>query len=131
MYELVVDVSQYGDFLPWCGGARFLEVDGDRVTAQVDIDFKGVRKSFTTENTLQQDRMISMRLKEGPFSRLHGDWQFTDLKGAGSKITLDMHFDFSNRLLAAVIGPVFSTIANTLVDSFYKRAREIYGSRDM
>jgi ribosome-associated toxin RatA of RatAB toxin-antitoxin module len=27
------------------------------------------------------------------------------------------------------IGPVFNQIANTLVDSFVRRAREVYGAR--
>ena len=42
---------------------------------------------------------------------------------------LDIDFDFSNRLLGAVVGPVFSSIANTLVDAFHKRARDVYGAR--
>jgi ribosome-associated toxin RatA of RatAB toxin-antitoxin module len=45
------------------------------------------------------------------------------------KVSLDLKFEFANRLLALVIGPVFSTIANGLVDSFRQRAEEIYGKR--
>jgi len=31
--------------------------------------------------------------------------------------------------VSMVVGPVFSNIANSLVDSFQKRAVEIYGAR--
>jgi len=129
MYRLVVDVPHYGDFLPWCGGGRFLEQDGDRVTAQVDIDFKGVRKSFTTDNVLVPDREIRMKLREGPFSTLEGTWTFTDLGENASKIELDLEFDFSNRLVGKVIGPVFSAIADSLVEAFHRQARAVYGER--
>ena len=48
MYQLVADVSKYGEFLPWCSGARVLQQEGAEVTAQVDISFKSVKQSFTT-----------------------------------------------------------------------------------
>ena len=44
-------------------------------------------------------------------------------------MSLDLKFEFSNRLLAFAVGPVFSNIANGLVDSFHRRAEQIYGRR--
>jgi len=129
MYDLVADVERYGEFLPWCGGARILERDGESVVAQVDIAFKGVHKSFTTQNRLQAGERITMGLKQGPFSRLQGHWLFTPLGEEASKIALDLEFDFDNRLLRAVVGPVFNLIANGLVDAFQQRARQLYGER--
>ncbi len=38
-----------------------------------------------------------------------------------------MHYEFSNRLLEQIIGPVFNMIANSFVDSFCKRAEAVYG----
>jgi ribosome-associated toxin RatA of RatAB toxin-antitoxin module len=130
MYQLVADVSKYGEFLPWCSGARVLQQEGKEVTAQVDIAFKSVKQSFTTVNQLEQGKQIHMSLKEGPFSSLKGIWQFIELDEQASKILFDIEFTFSNRLAGAVIGPVFSTIANGMVDAFYQRAVEIYGPRN-
>lgn len=129
MYQLVVDVPHYADFLPWCGGARFLEEDGNNVTAQVDIAFKGVNKSFTTDNVLEPGRAIHMKLREGPFSTLEGTWTFTDLGEKASKIELDLDFSFSNPIVGKVIGPVFGAIADSMVEAFHKQARVVYGER--
>ena len=129
MYRLVADVPHYGEFLPWCGGGRFLEQQGDAVVAQVDIDFKGIRKSFTTDNVLVPGKEIHMRLREGPFHKLEGIWKFIDLGEDASKIELDLEFGFSNKLVGKVIGPVFSSIANSLVEAFHKQARVAYGDR--
>lgn len=131
MYRLVADVDKYDQFLPWCSGARVLEEKEDEVTAQVDIAFKRVRQSFTTVNKHQPGKQIQMSLKDGPFSSLSGVWEFIDLDDQASKILFDLEFGFSNRLVGAVIGPVFSTIANGMVDAFHQRAVEIYGSRDL
>ena len=129
MYELVSDVESYPDFLPWCGGARIIERSDDVVTASVTIAYKGVNKSFTTQNHLQPGKMIEMRLLDGPFQKLHGYWLFKELDDVASKITLDLEFEFSNKLVAMALGPVFESIANNFVDQFQKRAQAVYGSK--
>ena len=72
-----------------------------------------------------------MCLKDGPFSNLNGVWKFIALDENACKIIFDLEFGFSNRLAGAVIGPVFSFIANGMVDAFHKRAIEIYGPRKL
>ena len=70
---------------------------------------------------------IEMRLIEGPFKHLHGFWRFTSIGDKGCKVTLDLEYEFSSKLLGLAIGPIFTQIANTLVDAFCKRAEAIYG----
>jgi ribosome-associated toxin RatA of RatAB toxin-antitoxin module len=130
MFALVDDVEAYPSFLPWCRQARVLARSDDEVRATIELAKGSIRKSFTTCNRLQRDKMIEMRLVEGPFSRLEGFWRFDALTdGRSSKVALDLEFEFSNRLVAMAIGPVFNQIANTLVDAFVKRANETYGAR--
>ena len=70
-----------------------------------------------------------MRLVEGPFKHLEGFWRFDSLGEQACKVSLDLEFEFSNRLVGMAMGPVFSQIANTLVDAFSKRAEQVYGKR--
>jgi ribosome-associated toxin RatA of RatAB toxin-antitoxin module len=129
MYALVADIPSYPQFLPWCGGARILSRDEDVVVAAVDIAHSGVHKTFTTRNFLQKDKMLEMELVEGPFSHLHGYWTFDAREETACKISLDLDFEVANRLLALALNPVFTTIANQLVDGFARRARTLYGAR--
>lgn len=127
MFDLVADIPSYPAFLPWCGGARYLSRAEDVSLAAIDIAYSGVHRSFTTRNLMQPGRLLEMHLVDGPFRHLHGHWRFEALDDHASKIVLDMDFEFSNRLLSLAINPVFTRIANTLVDSFVARARELYG----
>lgn len=129
MYALVDDIEHYADFLPWCRQTEILSRDANEVKASIELARGGVRKTFATHNRMQPGKMIEIRLIEGPFSHLHGFWRFDPLGDAACKVSLDMEFDFSNRLLGLAIGPVFTQIVNTLVDAFVKRAREVYGER--
>ncbi len=130
MFGLVDDVEAYPSFLPWCRQARVLGRTEDEVRATIELAKGSVRKAFTTCNRLQKDKMIEMRLVEGPFKHLEGFWRFDPLAdGTSSKVSLDLEFEFSGKLLALAIGPVLNPIANTLVDAFVRRAREVYGAR--
>jgi ribosome-associated toxin RatA of RatAB toxin-antitoxin module len=76
---------------------------------------------------MRPDHSIDMSLVKGPFSRLHGTWTFTALGEDASKIELDIAFDFDNVVVAKVVGPLFSHIANHQVSAFQQRAQDLYG----
>jgi ribosome-associated toxin RatA of RatAB toxin-antitoxin module len=129
MFRLVDDVEHYPEFLPWCGGVEIGLRDDKTTRATLRLNYRGVKQSFTTENMKNPPDVISMRLIEGPFRSLDGSWRFIDLAGRGCKIDFRLSYDFSNRILATLVGPVFNYIADTLVDAFVKRAERIYGQR--
>lgn len=129
MFDLVADIPAYPVFLPWCGGARVLSRENDAVIAAIDIAYSGIHKTFTTRNLLQNGKMMEIRLLDGPFSFLQGFWNFTALDQRSSKISLDLEFEVANKLVSVVLTPMFSSVANQLVDSFHRRARALYGER--
>jgi ribosome-associated toxin RatA of RatAB toxin-antitoxin module len=129
MYALINDIESYPRFLPWCRSTQVLSRNDDEVRARIEMHKGGMHKSFTTRNRLQKDKMIEIRLLEGPFLRLEGFWRFQALRSDACKVSLDMEFEFANSLLQMAIGPVFKQITNSLVDAFCKRAVELYGRR--
>jgi len=129
MFALVDDIESYPGFLPWCSGTQVLERNDDEVRATISLSKSGVNQSFTTCNRIQKNKMIEMRLVEGPFKHLQGYWGFDPLGENGCKVSLDLEFEFAGRVLDMVVGPVFSQVANSLVDSFQKRAVDVYGKR--
>lgn len=131
MYSLVTAVSDYPKFLPWCERAEVLERADASMTARLHLAFSGIRHAFTTRNEHQSDRRVSLRLVDGPFSLLDGCWRFEPLgaEPKACKIEFELRYAFSSRALEVVISPVFDRIANTFVDSFVKRAAQVYGER--
>ncbi len=127
MFALVDDIDSYAQFLPWCHTSRVLTRGEDEMRATIEIAHGSLRKSFTTRNRFQKDKIIEMRLEEGPFRHLEGFWRFDVLGEQASKVSLDLDFEFSSKLVGLAMGPVFSQIANSLVDAFSKRAVQVYG----
>lgn len=129
MFNLVNDVERYAEFLPWCRSSQVLSRAHDEVRASVEIAHGSLRKSFTTLNRLQSGKMIEMTLEQGPFKHLHGFWRFDVLDTAACKVSLDLEFEFASYLIGLAMGPVFNQIANSLVDAFTRRARDVYGQQ--
>ena len=127
MFELVDAVEKYPDFLPWCSASVCTFRDAHVTRATLHINYRGIRQSFSTENTKTAPQLMQIRLIEGPFKTLEGAWRFSDLGGAGCKVELSLHYEFASRLLEKLVGPVFGYIANSMVDAFVKRAQSLYG----
>jgi ribosome-associated toxin RatA of RatAB toxin-antitoxin module len=127
MFELVERVEDYPSFLPWCGGTQVHEREPGRMVATIRIDFRGVRQAFTTENLHERDRRITMRLRDGPFSRLDGLWLFTPLREDACKVEFGLDYAFAGPLLSRALAPVFDQIAASFVDAFVRRAEQVHG----
>lgn len=134
MYELVTDIEDYPSFLPWCDKAEVLERRDDGVTARLGLAYMGVRHAFTTRNQHVSDTSVTVQLVDGPFSLLDGTWLFRPLGRPGSeeqacKIEFDLRYAFANKALETMVSPVFDKVANTFVESFVRRAEDVYGAR--
>ncbi|MGH8674723.1 MAG: type II toxin-antitoxin system RatA family toxin [Burkholderiales bacterium] len=121
-YALVEDIESYPSFLPWCAAAQVRERGPGRTVATLTLAAKGVRQSFTTENLNQPGRSIVMRLREGPFRRFAAAWRITALQPRAAKVEFTLEYEFSSRMLAAVLDPVFRRIADHTVEAFARRA---------
>jgi ribosome-associated toxin RatA of RatAB toxin-antitoxin module len=127
MFALVEKVEDYPAFLPWCGGVEVKQRSPEKLVATIAIAYHGIKQSFTTENQNTAPRHMQMKLVEGPFSQLDGQWHFKPLREDACKVEFELHYEFSSKVLEKLIGPVFTIIANSFVESFCKRAEEVYG----
>ncbi|BAU57434.1 putative oligoketide cyclase/lipid transport protein [Halorhodospira halochloris] len=129
IYDLVNDVASYPEFIPWCKRCEIISTSEHSTRARMTFAKSGVEKSLVTENTHERGKSIDLRLVDGPFRHLRGHWRFYDLGDGNSKVTLEMDFEFSNRLVAYAFGKFFTQLSGRLVDAFVQRAQEIYGKR--
>lgn len=126
MFTLVNAIPDYPNFLPWCHKARILSQTDEQVVATLTITKLAFNQTFTTINTLKNNRKIDMKLKNGPFKNLQGRWLFTPLTEQSCCIDFYIEFSFSNKLLDFTLSPIFNQIASTQFDAFIKQAQAIY-----
>ena len=128
MFNLVADVEQYPAFMPWCGGSEVISRNEHGMEAAVTISLAGIKQRFSTRNTHHFPERMDLELVDGPFSALMGRWAFQALDSNACKIVFTLEYAFSSRTLEALVGPIFNRIASSFIDSFTKRAGELYGT---
>jgi ribosome-associated toxin RatA of RatAB toxin-antitoxin module len=128
MFDLVAAVEDYPEFLPWCGGTEIHQHGEHGMVATIRIAYGGLSQSFTTDNLHDRPHRIELRLRDGPFSRLHGCWTFKELTANACRVDLELDYQMRSGLIAQLLGPVFDQIAQTMVDAFVNRAEALAGS---
>ena len=126
MFDVIIDVLAYPDFLPWCASSEILSQDDKSMVARLEIAKSGLRQSFTTRNQFDHPASMEITLVEGPFTELSGSWKFEPLGEDGCKVSMDLQFDFNSALLGMTLAGVFEMAADKMVDAFCDRADVLY-----
>ncbi len=128
MFDLVIDVESYPEFLPWCEGSELRSCTETEIVGGMTLGIKGFNASFVTRNILQRPSVMNMVLEEGPFKVLEGIWEFQALGDNGCKVSLTIDFEFESSMQDMLLGGSFELICNKLIDAFAERAKQVYGS---
>ncbi len=131
MYDLVADVAQYPNFLPWCAAARIKSVvpQGNTEVMEADlvVSFKVFRERFTSRVVLMPESyQIDTEYLDGPFRYMKSNWKFRDTEG-GCEVSFFVDFAFRNVVLEKLIGVVFNEAMLRIVRAFEERAADLYG----
>jgi coenzyme Q-binding protein COQ10 len=127
MYNAVMDIEAYPDFLPWVAEAKILTRDKDELSAELVAELAGVRYSFKTLDRFMPGKLVEIRLLDGPFKLLESLWSFEQLGEDSCRVHFSIEFEFKNMMLDMVASPVFSAVCKSMVHAFEKRATSIKG----
>jgi ribosome-associated toxin RatA of RatAB toxin-antitoxin module len=125
LYALITDIERYPEFVPGCHVARIEQRDEREVVATLGVQRGVLNAEFTTRNTLDPGRSVTMQLVKGPFKSLEGLWTVKPMGEGGCEVSLRLRFEFANRLMGAMLTPAFEDTARSLVDAFVARARSV------
>ena len=78
LFDLVADVEDYPNFLPWCVGLRVKSREQNILRADMIVGFKVLREQFTSKVTLTPKQQIDVEYLDGPFSYLQNCWKFSE-----------------------------------------------------
>src|ERR1700733_10588568 len=83
LFDLVIDIERYPEFLPWCRAARILERGENRLVAELIICFKHITESYVSEvkfkrpSSPSDEGFIDVVQTRGAFESLENHWKFT------------------------------------------------------
>jgi coenzyme Q-binding protein COQ10 len=130
IYQLVMDIEKYPEFLPWCKQAKIIEkISDENLIADLLINFKSFfekyRSDVTHGKTAENNYFVDVVAIEGPFKKLINKWKFRDLANGGCEIEFFIDFEFNSFFLTKMIGVIFEKATEKMMNAFEKRAREL------
>ncbi len=128
VFDVVMDIPAYPVFLPWVADARILSREEDVLTAELVADFKGIRQPFKTVDRFVPNKLIEIRLLEGPFRFLESVWSFEETGETSCCVHFSIEFEFKSMVLGMVASPIFGHACMTMAHMFEKRAMALYGA---
>ncbi len=128
MYDLVVDVKRYSEFLPWVNAIRVRKDNETEMLADMIVGFKSLRETFSSRVLKVPKSSIVVDYLDGPMKHLHNQWRFEDVPRGGSIVDFTVDFSFRNRVFEALAGQFFDSALRKMTSAFVERADELYGS---
>lgn len=129
IFDLVVDVRNYTEFLPWCIGSRVYNRKPDAFDADVIIGFKMFRETFTSRVTYERAHKVDVDYIRGPMRRLYNHWRFSPEGDGACRVQFAVELEFKSKILEKAIGGVFTEACERMVDAFEERAHALYGNK--
>ena len=127
MFDLVADVSRYGEFLPWVIATRVKSDSDTDMVADMLIGFSALREKFTSRVTKQRAESLHVLYVDGPLKDLKNDWAFRPIDDHSCEVEFTVQFTFRNALFESLAGQYFDKAFRKLVAAFEDRAAQLYG----
>ena len=129
MFDLVADVSRYGEFLPWVVATRVRSDSENEMVADMLVGFKALREKFTSRVEKQRPAEIRVNYVDGPLRDLDNHWKFRPLGPDSCEVDFHVDFAFRNTLFEKLAGQYFDKAFRKMVTAFEERAAQLYGSK--
>jgi coenzyme Q-binding protein COQ10 len=128
MFDLVADVSRYGEFLPWVVATRVRTDSDSEMLADMLVGFKSLREKFTSKVEKSRPGQIRVHYVDGPMRDLDNVWTFRPLDEASCEVDFSVSFSFRNALFESLAGKYVDKAFRKMVAAFEERAEQLYGS---
>ena len=126
MFDLIIDVEKYPEFLPWCKSTNIYDKDSNIFYSDMEIGFNFIKEKFTSKVTTLYSKKIHSEAISGPFNKMNNIWEIENISHNKCRITLNIEFDFKSFLLRNLMGKLFEVSAIKMIDAFENRANYLY-----
>ncbi len=127
LFDLVMDIEKYPQFLPWCIGARINSRSKNEVNADVIVGYKMFRERFASRVHYIRPNAIEVEYLKGPMRHLQNKWVFTNLRAGQCEVDFYVDFSLESKIFEKLVDQFFHKALVKMINAFEMRAVELYG----
>ena len=134
IYELVMDIEKYPEFLPWCRSAKITEkISDENLQADLLINFKNFFEKYSSDvrhgKNSQNHYFVDVVAIKGPFKSLVNKWEIREISEEKCEVEFFIEFEFNSIFLMKLLGGFFEKAAEKMMAAFEERARVLAAIR--
>lgn len=127
LFDLVMDIEKYPEFLPWCLGARVNSRQKNEVAADVIIGYKMFRERFSSRVHYIRPNAIEVEYLKGPMRHLQNKWVFTNMRAGQCEVDFYVDFSLESKIFEKLVDQFFHKALVKMINAFEARAISLYG----
>tara|TARA_X000001036_G_C20588302_1_gene769662 strand:+ start:453 stop:875 length:423 start_codon:yes stop_codon:yes gene_type:complete len=124
VFNIVNRVDLYKNFVPYCVDSIIISEENNQMQARLDFNLKGLKTTFTTQNIIENNKIIQMKLVDGPFKYLDGEWKFTEIDDK-TLIELKINYEVQSKIIDYTISKSLEKIMDYLVKAFVSESKKL------
>ena len=126
LYDIVLDIEKYPDFLPWCTRSEIVErfPGENKLYASVSAGYALYSETYLSKVTFADNERIEACYIEGPFKNLNTLWQFKE-HTQGCALDFHVSFEFNKGILNTVANHMIDQVTEKMVEAFINRAHSL------
>ena len=137
LYSIIMDITSYPQFLPWCKSIKIISTQNNEIVADVIIEYKGFSAKYTSLITCSkndQTKIIAIQATgSGPFKFLKSTWKLQEIKQdamqcdkqCATKISFNIEFQFNSILLEKFTAFLLFPAKGKIIQAFESRAKNL------
>ena len=127
LFEIVIDVEKYPDFLPWCSSAKIVKKNDDNnFDAELTVGYKAIEEKYISRIEAEYEKKINSKAISGPFKSLDSYWYFKKIDKNKCKVDFMIEYKFKSFFLDKVMGGLFKRATMKMLEAFEHRARNLH-----
>lgn len=127
LFDLVADVKNYPQFLPWCHAVRVIESGEGEMIADMMIGHAPLTETFRSKVTFVKPHLIEISsIESSPLEYLTSKWEFNHVDDHETDVHFHLDFAFRSTLFNIMITKVFDKASKKIMDAFIDRAKSVY-----
>ena len=131
MFDLVIDIEKYSEFLPWCKNARIIsKISPENIQAELLINFKNFFEKYTSDVQFSRlengEYFVDVVAIKGPFKSLINKWQFIPMDQNQCLVEFYLEFEFNSKILSKMFSTIFHNATQKMMNAFEDRAKKLY-----
>ncbi|OWZ25445.1 type II toxin-antitoxin system RatA family toxin [Wolbachia endosymbiont of Wuchereria bancrofti] len=130
VFQVVIDVEKYADFVPWCKAVYLKEKIDNQMVVDLLAAFHGIKGRYTSKITFlspsgTNEGWIKAVSSNGIFKHLYNEWRFISIDEKKTMVKFCIEFEFKSNSFSILLNSIYKYTQSKIIAAFKDRVESL------